>query len=168
MVLYCVGALAKRGKIFEQKNVITLIVIWATCIFVTWCGRVLWDIGRLTSYESPTILASGFIMVVLFSRLRLKGTAVSKLSSLTFGIYLFQLNPVIWKYLQEKAAFAVWTNITVGVVYTLTISAIIFLSGLIIEYVRSRLAALMHIHELSCKIVCLAKHVLQKVSVILN
>ena len=101
MVLYCIGALAKRGKIFEQKKSTTLIAIWAVCILATWYGRAILGIERLLSYVSPTILASGLIMVVLFSRLRLKGTVISKLSPLAFGIYLFQLNPVIWKNLKE-------------------------------------------------------------------
>ena len=96
MVLYCIGALARQGRIFEQKKSITLIVIWAACILATWYVRGFLGIGRLTNYVSPTILASGLIMVVLFSRLRLKGTVISKLSPLAFGIYLFQLSPVIW------------------------------------------------------------------------
>ncbi len=100
MVLYCIGALAKRGKIFEQKKSSALIAIWAACILAAWCVRVFLGSDRLTSYVSPTILVSGLIMVVLFSRLRPTGAIISKLSPLAFGIYLFQLSPVIWKNLQ--------------------------------------------------------------------
>ena len=102
MVLYCIGALAKRGKIFEQKKSAALIAIWAACILVTWCVRGFLGSDRLTSYVSPTILGSGLIMVVLFSRLRPTGAVISKLSPLAFGIYLFQLSPVIWKNLQGE------------------------------------------------------------------
>ena len=168
MVLYCIGALAKRGRIFEQKKSITLIAIWAVCILATWYGRAILGIERLLSYVSPTILASGLIMVVLFSRLRLKGTVISKLSPLAFGIYLFHLNPVIWKNLQGGAALAAKTNIAVGVMCALAIAGIIFLSGLIVESLRVRLAKLMRIPELSCRIVALAECVLKKALIILN
>ena len=51
---------------------------------------------------------------------------------------------------------------------TLAIAGIIFLSGLIVESLRVRLAKLMRIPELSCKIVTLAKCVLKKALIILN
>ena len=169
MVLYCVGALAKRGRIFEQKKSITLIVIWAACIFATWYVRVFLGIGRLTNYVSPTILASGLIMVVLFSRLRLKGTVISKLSPLAFGIYLFQLNPVLWNNrLRGGASFAAQENIVVGVMYAFAIAALIFLSGLIVEFVRSKLAKAMRIPVLSQKIVALVQWALRKVLSVLD
>ena len=169
MVLYCVGALAKRGKVFERKRTITLIIMWMACILATWYVQVFLGIGRLTNYVSPTTLASGLIMVVLFSRLRLKGTVISKLSPLAFGIYLFQLNPVIWNnYLKGGTLFAVQKNIAVGVIYAFVIAALIFLSGLIVEFVRSRLAKAMRLPALSQKIVALAKWALQKVAIMLN
>lgn len=169
MVLYCVGALAKRGKVLERKRTITLIILWMACILVTWYVRVFLGIGRLTNYVSPTILASGLIMVVLFSRLRLKGTIISKLSPLAFGIYLFQRNPVIWNtYLQGRASFAAQTGIAAGVRYAFAIAGGIFLSGLIVEFVRSRLAKVLRIPVLSQKIVTLVQWVLRKALIVLN
>ena len=169
MVQYCVGALAKQGKVFERRRSLTLIAVWIVCVLITWFVQVFIGSGRLTSYVSPTIVASGLIMVILFSRLRLKGTVVEKLSPLVFGVYLFQLNPVIWDtYLQGRVSFAAQAGIAAGVRYVFTIAGGIFLSGLIVEFVRGRLAKVMRIPVLSQKIVVLVQWVLRKVLIILN
>lgn len=96
MVLYCIGVLARRTNIFAQKKTITLIIIGCFCILLTWGLRTFWGIEQLTSYISPTILVSGLIMVIIFSRIQMRGTVIKKLSPLAFGIYLFQRNQVIW------------------------------------------------------------------------
>lgn len=163
MVLYCIGALAKRGKVFEQKRTITLVAMWAVCILITWCVHVFWGTGRLTNYVSPTILASGLLMVILFSRIKTNGTVISKLSPLTFGIYLFQLNPVIWNNcLKGRNSFAAQANIAVGIAYAFGIAALIFIAGLFVELIRSKLAKAIRIPVLSCKIVNLVKWLLQR------
>ena len=169
MVLYCVGVLAKQGRVFERRHSLTLIAVWIVCVLITWFVQVFIGSGRLTSYVSPTIVASGLIMVILFSRLRLKGTVVEKLSPLVFGIYLFQLNPVIWNTcLQGRASFAAQAGIAAGVRYVFTIAGGIFLSGLLVEFVRSRLAKVMRIPVFSQKIVALVQWVLRKVLIVLN
>lgn len=169
MVLYCIGALAKKIKLFESRKSITLILLWALCIFVTWCARVFINNGRLVNYVSPTILLSGMIMVVLFSRLHLKGTVISKLSPLAFGIYLFQSNQVVWKKgVKDAFAFVASKNIAIGVLYVFAFALAIFISGLIVEFVRSKLAKLLRIPSLSKKIVELADNMLIRLFVFLK
>lgn len=168
MVLYCMGALAKRGRVFERKRTVTLAAMWMACIFLTWYVQGVRGSDRLTSYVSPTILASGFIMVVMFSRLKLKGTIISKLSPLAFGIYLFHLNPILWRNLRGSTAFAAHVGVLAGVAYVFGIAALIFTAGLTVEFIRSRLAKAMKIPELSRRIVGFTKRLLEKVSVVLN
>ncbi len=94
-ILYCIGILAQRAELFKKKKTWILLILWGACIAFTWL-KFLWSgSGELINYVSPTILLSGIIMVVLFSRLNLKGTIISKLSPLAFGIYLFQMNEVV-------------------------------------------------------------------------
>ena len=52
--------------------------------------------------------------------------------------------------------------------YVFAIAALIFLSGLIVEFVRSKLAKVLRIPVLSQKIVALAQWVLQKVLGVLD
>ena len=103
IVLYCIGVLAKRVKLFETRKNTTLIILWGLCIFITWLVHDRSGNMQLISYVSPTILLSGMIMVVLFSRLPIKCKFVSKVSPLAFGIYLFQLNQVVWHFMLKDA-----------------------------------------------------------------
>lgn len=154
IVLYCIGALAKRIKLFESRKSVTLVLLWAACVLVTWVIRVFLGIGRVTNYVSPTILLSGMIMVILFSRLNLEGTIIAKLSPLAFGVYLFQLNQVIWNnIIKDSAAFVAAENIAVGVLYVFAFALAIFCIGLLVEFLRSKIAQLLRISLLSKKIV---------------
>lgn len=154
IVLYCLGVLAKKVKLFEAQKSLTLIVIWGCCILVTWGVFVFAGNARLVSYISPTILLSGMIMVILFSRIKISGTVVSKLSPLAFGIYLFQLNQVVYNVLLNgRFAFIVNKNILQGIAYVFAFSLLIFISGLAVEWLRSLLAKALKIPCLSKKIV---------------
>lgn len=172
IVLYCIGALAKRIKLFEDKKTITLILLWTLCIFVTWGLLVFIGPGRWTnfvSYISPTILLSGMIMVILFSRIQLKGKIITKLSPLVFGIYLFQLNQVVYNdIIKDAFAFVASKNIAVGVLYVFAFALAIFVSGLVVEFIRSKIAKWLKIPLLSQKIVVLADKLLVKASIFLK
>jgi hypothetical protein len=154
ILLYLIGALSKRIKLFETKKSLTLLIIWAVCILCTWVIHIFAGIKRLTNYVSPTILLSGIIMVVLFSRINVKGSVISKISPLTFGVYLFQLNQVIWNVIIKDAfAFVVSKHIIVGVMHVFAFASLIFVAGLIVELIRNEIAKLIRIQLLSKKIV---------------
>ena len=169
IALYCIGALAKKIRLFESRKTVTLILLWAVCLFVTWAVYVFFDFVRIVNYVSPTVLLSGMIMVVLFSRLPVKGTVVTKLSPLVFGVYLLQLNQVVWNNILGNAcASAASENIAVGVLHVVAFASAIFVSGLAIEFARSRAAKLLRIPLLSKKIVLLADKLLVKASAFLK
>ena len=170
MVLYCIGALAKKIRLFEKRRSITLLLIWILCIYITWVAGEIFAFKKLTSYVSPTIMISGMIMVVLFSRLKLKRTAaVAKLSPLAFGVYLFQNNHVIWdKAIKNAFTFAVSQNIFIGVFYVFDLALLIFVCGLAIEFARSRLAKLLKIPLLSKKLAVLVDKLIGKMTVLLK
>lgn len=154
IVLYCVGVLAKRIKLFETRNSLTLTLLWFLCILITWVVYVFAGCDLLISYVSPTILLSGIILVVLFSRIHFKAMFMDKLYPLAFGIYLFQSNPVIWNNVIKGAcAFVAAENVAMGFLYVFAFAFLIFISGLAVEFVRSVLAKLLRIPALSKKIV---------------
>lgn len=169
MVLYCIGALAKKIKLFEKKSTKILIFLWVMCILFSWGIRVFIGSGRLINNVSPTILFSGLIMVVLFSRLRLKGKIIAKLSPLAFGIYLFQMNQVIWNYIiKNRFSFIVSEHIIIGILYVLLIAFIIFISGMIVEFIRGGFARVLNISFLSKKIVKFIDSIMVKMLVFLE
>lgn len=99
----------------------------------------------------------------------MKGTVIAKLSPLAFGIYLFQLNQVIWNnYLRGAFTFIAEANIILGVVYAFACAALIFISGLVVEFLRTKIAKVIKIPELSKKIVSVFHWMLKKVCVILK
>lgn len=168
MVLYCMGALAKRIHIFENKKTISLLLMWAFCIVVTWWAKIYIGIGDLVNYVSPTIVMSGLLMVVLFARIPLKGSIISKISPLAFGIYLFQLSPILWNYLAGAFSFVGQFHVIVSIVCTFGLAALIFVSGLLVEFIRYYIAKAIGIPKLSKKLVSLANRLLEKMLFILE
>lgn len=172
MVLYCIGVLAKRIALFERKRSRTLLALWALCIFLTWGIFIFGGSNGLINYVSPTILLSGILMVVLFSRIQIKGSLVSfvkKISPLAFGIYLFQLNGVIWnQILRDAFAGAVAQPLFIGVGLAFLFAFAIFLAGLAVEYIRSRLAKLLRIPALSHRIALLLDAILCRLCTFLD
>ena len=169
LILYCMGVLAKRIRLFETRKTSSLLLLWALCVLLTWGHRVFADNERLVNYVSPTVLLSGILLVVLFSRLPVRGKGIATLSPLAFGIYLFQMNQVFWcQVLNGAFAFVAGKNVAVGVVCVFAFAGAIFLSGLAVEFVRSKLAKLCKIPALSRKIVELANGALGKASSLLK
>ena len=169
IVLYCVGVLAKRIELFESLKSIVLIVLFAACVIVTWVSRVFFGQSVLMSYISPTVFLCGMILVILFSRLRPKGRLIAKLSPLAFGVYLFQLNPVVWKRgIKGAFAFLAQKGLVVGVAGVLVSAFILFAAGLLLEFLRSKLEKLFRIQAFSRKIAALIDLLLNKVSVLLR
>ncbi len=150
IVLYALGLLAKKIRLFEKKPTWALIALWAGCILFSWGLYALAGIARLVRYLSPTILLSGIIMVVLFSRLKLKGTLISRLSPLAFGVYLFQLNPTLWK--DAVGGSCVWITrqpLVLGIPAVFLAAGVLFAAGLIMECLRTGLFSLLRIPRLS-------------------
>lgn len=169
MVLYCIGVLAKRIRLFEKRRNTTLILLWASCIILSWGLHAFAGIRRLTAYVSPTILFSGIIMVVLFSRLKVKGSIIKKISPLAFGVYLFQLNCVVWNDILSAAFFwIVEKPLYIGVAWVIVFSFALFIAGLLVEYIRSRLAKLLRIPALSRRIVTWIDVILNKLCTVLG
>ena len=103
-------------------------------------------------------------MVVLFSRIKLKGNIISKISPLAIGIYLFQLNQVIWnRYLKGAFSFVVQHSVFIGILYVLALAALIFVSGLDVEFARVKIAKLTKLPKLSKQIANAADLVLEKI-----
>ena len=127
-------------------------------------GLIVLNTGRLINYISPTILLNALILVILFSRIKLKGSLIKKLSPLAFGIYLFQLNSVIWNdILKESMIFITSQPLVAGVGYVILFSFILFALGLIVEFSRNQIANALRIPILSQKIVDISSKTLAKI-----
>lgn len=169
MVLYCIGALAKRIKLFETRSSLTLLVWWALCVLSTWGVFMIAGSRYLMEFTSPTILLNGIIPVVLFSRLRIKGTTIARATPYVFGIYLLQLNPVIWDNVL-KGAFAGIADMPVilGVISLLAWSFAVFAIGFAVEVARSKIAQRIGVPQLSKRIAASCEAAVDRLSVLLK
>lgn len=123
----------------------------------------------LVSHVSPLVLMNGILLVVLFSRLQLKGSIIKKITPLVFGVYLFHESPVIWKNaIDGVASFCVNEKIVVGVIYMLGLAATVFICGMIVEAVRRQIFKLLKIHVLSKEIVKIFNNCIIKAEAILD
>ncbi len=168
IVLYIIGALMKKIKLFEQRKSWVLIIVWLFCIFIAYFIYIYFEEKRLIDYLSPTILLSGMIMVVLFSRMKPSPKIISKLSPLAFGVFLLQRNTVLWGYIKNAFAFVAKSNIVIGLLYSFGIALVIFSVGLIVEFLRAKISKAIKIPSLSQHIVDLSNTVLTKLFVFLR
>lgn len=169
MVIYCTGVLAKRIQLFERKNTVTLVILWLCLNMISWAQLVFRGDDLLVNYLSPTIFMSGMILVLIFSRLSPSGHVIRHLSPLAFGIYLLQLNPVIWSNVLDDAFVSiVKMPLIAGVIHVLVYACIIFIAGLIVEFIRTRLAQLVKIDRLSKRVVNVFDQIITKLSILLQ
>ena len=125
--------------------------------------------SRWMNYLSPTVLLSAVILVVLFSRLPVKGTLVGKVTPAVFGIYLFQVNPVVWSGLLYHACdFIVSKPVAVGVAFALGAAGALFAAGFAVETVRLKLAQRMRLNTVSKKVAAVLDGMLTRLEVLLR
>ena len=164
MILYCLGALAKKTNMFSTMKSSALIIMFLTLSVFSWGVLIVFDTNRLINYISPTILLNALILVVLFSRIKVKCPLITKLSPLAFGIYLFQLNSVIWNnILKDCMVFVTSKHVIVGIGYVFLFAFILFALGVIVEFLRKQIANALRISVLSQKIVDISAKIVAQV-----
>ena len=149
IVLYAVGALSRKCRLFSGKKTSFLLLLWICSAGFVWLLKVFLLEDKWINYLSPFIVLCGLLMVIVFSRLTLDGKIIRKLSPLAFGVYLFHLNPVIYTDLDGSTARLLSGNLLLGVLQVFLFAGIIFVCGIIVEWIRQRLAKLLHMQQLA-------------------
>ena len=103
IVLYVVGAYLKKCREYRTYSNKVCLFVYFIMIFLSWFAKLFAEFfwyyvkhstlngNLLINYVSPTILLAAVALVKLFSRLKIKGfaiTVVKKLSPAAFGVYL--------------------------------------------------------------------------------
>lgn len=145
IVLYTAGLLVRKCHIFEKTKSRKLICICILCVVITWLMLVTTDRTMLLNYTSPTIAVYGLLLVILFSRCKLKGKIIGKISPCAFGVYLFQLNTIVWNDLRGAVAERLSSHIGMALLQIMAFSAILFLCGLAVDLIRLKLYHLLRI-----------------------
>lgn len=152
IILYCLGFLIKELSFLSKcKSSWLVIIILLNSILTLFIYKII-GIERILNYHSPTILLNAIILVVVFSKIvPTKVEILKKTAPLAFGIYLFQLNPVIWKnVLNDRFTYVYDLPIIYAITLVLFYSSIIFFSGLLIEYIRVKLFKFLKFDRIEC------------------
>ncbi len=151
--LYLLGAYLSKYKSFSKIPSLVLLLLYLLSVYVTWILKFHTEHGAVAvHYTSPTILLSGMMLVLLFSRLRFRShsvqTCIRILSPAAFGVYLIHTHPLIWKkYMLRRyvafSAFEPWRMVFA----VFCAACCIYAVCTVIDLVRHYLFKLLHLKQ---------------------
>ncbi len=101
IILYMIGAFIKRFRVGERAPMWTLFVLYLCLIAITWASRVYLGAKWILSYISPTIFAASALLLIMFSRLKIKRRVpvwlIKTFSPATLGVYIIHVNYFVWR-----------------------------------------------------------------------
>ncbi len=130
------------------------IIIKLTCIlFIGKTIKQSWFIN----YISPFIIVSSIIMVIIFSKVKVKNEFLKKiiifLSTTSFGVYIIHSHYLIYDYIIKNILlFCIDYNIILIILIFLGMLCIIYLTCSIIEFLRMKIFTILKIEKLIAKI----------------
>lgn len=158
LAAYFIGAyMKKKGRLINARAYTLVILILVSLVF-TLCFKVGLDLtigaggDRLLAYNSPTILVISVALVSLFARLKIEdercAKAIRTVSRLSFGVYLFTCEIIIWEYVIDDrfktyATYPVWK----AFLCTILTSLVIFLIGIALDAIRNLIFELGNLRE---------------------
>lgn len=114
IVLYYIGAVIKKCEIDKKSKtsicvillLLSYIITVLSLIFMRDVGIINISINKtvLLSYTSPTIVLFCSMLLILFSKIRIKGvmkSIVELLSPLAFTVYIINCHDCIWEYVMK-------------------------------------------------------------------
>ncbi|MGN0907568.1 MAG: hypothetical protein ACI4NM_10505 [Bullifex sp.] len=134
---------------FEDWSNGKLLLGSAITVVLSWIPMALSGNDKLISYISPTIVFDGIFLMVLFARLKPNAKFVKALAPLTFGIYLFQNNRIMWSTLKDLFLFVNDMNVYAIVPLVLLLGFAIFLAGTVVDFLRLQLFKLIKADKLA-------------------
>lgn len=158
-----IGAYIKKFKFFSKYSTSTLWLLYLLGVVVAFgskavieyrYGATAWNRDRgnpLVYYHAPTILLCAVALLLIFERMKLgdRMTKVVKIvAPLSFGVYLFNCQPMIWYYVIPErfshfASYPVWKML----LCTILSALVIFFIGIAIDAIRNLIFSLGHLKE---------------------
>lgn len=151
-ILYCFGFIIRELEIFDKFNMFQLFLIMSIVFCCSIFLIVINNFSLLLSYVSPFVIIESICLLGIFSKLHFKNNLVLNVSKLTFGIYLFQNNKIIWMYLSNSFVFISNYQIVLKVFFVLLASLVLFLIGAVVDYIRTYTFKIIKIDDMPLKI----------------
>ncbi len=162
--LYIVGAYLKKYPLRLSKSKAFLIYLF--CVVAAWLldfpvtyfalnkGSQDNGVAQLfVDYLSPFIFASGIMLIVLFSQIRIEKAAAKKAirfaSSLAFSVYIIHVHPLVFFYvLKGRFAYLASENPAYMALMVILISLALFASCMIVDLVRHAVFSLFGVEKI--------------------
>lgn len=153
-VLYILGNLMRRIDLFGKIRCIYLGIIFLVAVLVSWIPIVFLRKTIFTSCLSPTMVLQSMMLIEIFSKLKRAPDFLIKISSLSFGVYLFHENNYVRELIiKNKFVFVKDLNLIQGCLVLFGTALLIFIIGLIVDEIRAVLFELINIERVS-KVFC--------------
>ncbi len=131
---------------FSQLLALYLFIAAITALFVFlaygWKGDSFGDAcaGIFAHYNSPFIVVSSLVVLLMFSKLKFQSKVINYLSSSAFAVYLIHAHPLLWdEYLNLfPPIYAKYPNL-LGVLLMMLVAVIIFFLCIVIDKILSPL-----------------------------
>jgi membrane-bound acyltransferase YfiQ involved in biofilm formation len=131
---------------FSKLLALYLFVAAITALFVflayVWKGDTFGDAcaGIFAHYNSPFIVVSSLVVLLMFSKLQFQSKVINYLSSSAFAVYLIHAHPLLWdEYLNLfPPIYAKYPNL-LGVLLMMLVAVIIFFLCIAIDKILSPL-----------------------------
>lgn len=148
VILYLVGAITKKTEWFQSASEKKLLAIGAAGLLFTWAWKLSFYSGSVErgqnlwiSYLSPTVVLAAFVLLIIFSRIRRIPQplvkAISFITPMVFGVYLFHVHPLVFLYILADAFTWIADLSPWKIPITVAAAALaIFLLGVVVEKIR--------------------------------
>lgn len=144
MILYMIGAFIKRFRIGERVPVWALALLYVAFTCLTWAGCVWFSASWLLNYISPTVFVSSALLLIIFSRMKIRAKVpvwlIKTFAPATLGVYIIHVNYFIWRlYIYNFATKFGGGGVLrfVGLVFASAI--VIYIAGSLIDVCRIKL-----------------------------
>lgn len=165
ILMYCWGAYIRLYGVFKNVKSCFLVLIYFINFALLTFSKVgldyiemnLWGgmrySGNLHNYTSPLVLMAAVIMLVLFSKIKIKSSVLSKLikslSGLTFGVYLIHENSSFRaNIILNSFANLVDKSAVIMILSLLGWTICIFAGCMVIEFVRKKLFEILRVEKI--------------------
>lgn len=108
--------------------------------------------SSLLNYSNPLVMIQSVSFFLFFGTLTIKNKWINKISTLTFGVYLFHDNYYFKQIIYQPFHIGNYLNSYVLIPYCLLVAFILFCAGLLCEFLRTRLVSFLKKRKLVQKI----------------
>ena len=148
-LLFILGYIIKRLNMFEKWSNRKLLIGSFITVLLSWGPMAISGNDKLISYISPTIVFDGIFLMMLFARFKPNEKFVKALAPLTFGIYLFQNNRIMWSTLKDLFLFVNNMSVYAIVPVVILLATLIFVAGTVVDFLRQQLFKVLKVDKLA-------------------